>query len=244
MTTVNVLSLEGGVRQGLETLRQMPVRLGEVLEAIRLEAVNIGLDQSLSLTGKNEAYNRSATKFMNQVEQMEAQSKALHDDLQRWIAQQLGKPHGNAAEELLFEFRVAQAWRRIERVLDSVEQRTALLRTVEDLVSEFVKLNDQVGLEALQAELGSYFRARNMTTPSDLAKRISEARAVHASPQERLAIALRDELAVGFPRLTTTFGEVKRAIQTRSTIAILPGWTTDERITLNLPKEPATYTWQ
>jgi hypothetical protein len=83
-----------------------------------------------------------------------------------------------------------------------------------------------------------------MVMPPDLTERVRQARAVHASPEVRQALALQKELETGLPRLMVCFGQVKRALQERATVGILPGWSADEQITLDLPKEPAGFTWQ
>jgi len=244
MTTFNIANLTGEDRQALEALRNMPVQLGEILEKARLEVIHIGLDTSLSLAGKNERYDQSARRFMAQVDQMEQAAQAYKADLERWIASKLRQPQGDPNVELLYEIRTDKAWRRIERILDGTGDRAALIRTVFDLTDDAIKRDDQVTLAAIDQELPAYFQARSMVMPPDLAERIRQAKAVHASPQERQALALQEELEAGFPRLMVCFGQVKRALQERATVGILPGWSADEQITLDLPKEPAGFTWQ
>jgi hypothetical protein len=241
--TVNSLSLEGEVRTALETLRSMPVQLGELIERSRIETIQVGLDQSLSLAGKNEKYNQSAAKFMAQVDRMEQQAQLYKETLERWIAAKFGKPQGDPAAELLHEIRLDKAWRRLVKIFDSVQERGALIRTLTDVISEAVKNDDRTVLDALDEELPAYFQARNMTIPPTLTEQIRAARIAHANPEERQALALREELETGFPRLAAAFGEVKRAIQNKATVAILPGWDSTERITLDLPSEPATPSW-
>lgn len=240
----NIANLTGETRQALEALRNMPAQLGEILEKARLEAIQIGLDTSLSLAGKNERYNQSARRFMAQVDQMEQTARAFKADLERWIAERIDEPQREPIEELLREVRMDKAWRRIERILDGTGDRAALIRTVFDLVDGAIKQDDQITLAAIGQELPAYFQARNMVMPPDLTERVRQARAVHAGPQERQALALQEELEAGFPRLMVCFGQVKRALQERATVGILPGWSADEQITLDLPKEPTGFTWQ
>lgn len=231
----NITNLTGETRQALETLRNMSVQLGEILEKSHMEAIQIGLDTSLSLAGKNERYNQAARRFVAQVDQMEQAAQAFKADLELWIAERLGKPQGEPIEELLREVRMDKAWRRVERILDGTGDRAALIRTVFDLVDGAIKQDDQVTLAAIDQELPAYFQARSMVMPPDLTERVRQARAVHASPQERQALALQEELEAGFPRLMAAFGLAKREIQEKATVAVLPGWAEDEQVALDLP---------
>jgi hypothetical protein len=240
---VNSLSLEGEVRTTLETLRSMPAQLGELIERHRLETIQIGLDQSLSLSGKTQKQNDVAKRFIAKVDQMEESAKAYKADIQRYIDKALGKPQGDPAQELLYEFRMAQAWRRIERVLDSAKDRSTLVRQVVDLVNEYAKNDDVLAVQAMDAELDAYFKARNMTPPVEVAKNIEAVLVAHASPEERRAIALRDEVSIGYPRLSAAFAMTKSSIQSNSPAVALPGWDETEKILINLPAEPATPSW-
>jgi hypothetical protein len=105
MATFNIANLTGETRQALEALRNMPVQLGEILEKARLEAIQIGLDTSLSLAGKNERYNQAASRFMAQVDKLQAAALAFEADLERWIASKLRQPQGDPNVELLYEIR-------------------------------------------------------------------------------------------------------------------------------------------
>lgn len=239
-TQFNIMNLTGEARTGLEFLRGLPQQLGEILEQTRLQTVQVGLDRSLSLGGKTNRTNEITSRAMAQVDQLEQRAQAYKATLETWIAKRLGKPQGDPQAELLHEIRLDKAWRRAVRILDAVQDKPALVRMAFDLVDAAVKEADGVTIEALDAELPAYFKARNMTTPPELAKQIMAARVVHASPEVRQALALQAELAEGFPRLTLAFREVKRALQTQATIAVLPGWSSTERVALDLPKpEPA-----
>jgi len=231
------------VRNALETLREMPTKLGELLEQSRAESIAIGLNTNLSLTGKNDAYNKSATKFMGQVDVLEQQAKTMKGVIENWIGEQFQRPAGDAASELLYEFKLSQSWRRIERILDGIEQRASLIRTIEELINDFVKSDDMLSLEALQTELDVYLKSRNMAMPNEISNRILEVRAAHASPNQRAALALLDEMSTSYPRLTACFSEVRRCLQNRATIGILPGWNLGEQVSLNMPAEPAGYSW-
>lgn len=239
--SINIALLPDGQRQRLETLRRMPLVLAELVESARKKAICFGSDASLNTIGqKNIEYDKFVNICVEQIKSYEFSVQEYLIGLEKWMLAFVKSKQADPISELLYEFRTDKAWRRIEKILDSVKQ-SDLLQTIKDLVSEFTKTDDRVALEALQAELGFYFQARHLNLPPDLAGCIRDACAAY-SP-EQIVKTLRQEIAIGLSRLNEAFSTAKRAIQLRDTVEVLPGWQADEYITLNLAKELADWDW-
>ena len=239
----NIINLTGDTRVALQSLRDMPRQLGDLLERLQYENIQVNLDQNLSVGGKTKKINQITAQYMSEVDKLEERAKLFKADLERWINERLSKPTGEPSEELLNEIRLDKAWRRLVKIFDSVQERGALIRTLNEVISDAIKNDDKIVLDALDEELPFYFQARNLSISPTLTEQIRAARIAHSNPAERQALALREELGTGFPRLTLIFGEVRRAIQSRATVAVLPGWDSTEQISLNLPAEPAGMGW-
>lgn len=221
----------------LANLRDYPAQVGELVEAFRMATIQVDLDPSLSVGGKTEKINQISQRYMNEIERLEVAAASDKEALEKLIVQSTSRTEDNPTVELAKQIRYQRIWERVKSLLDTYTDAQALYRGLSDLVQQAAEGHDLDTLNVLLEEAPTYLAARRMVSLWDaVSPSVRAALVAHASPAERRALQAKQELEVGWPRLAAAFSEAKRAIQQRATIGVLPAWSPDERITLDLPK--------
>ncbi len=220
----------------LSSLRDYPVQVGEIVEAFRRAVIQVELNPNLSLAGKTQEVNQIAERFMTQIDRLEQAAQADKETLEKLIAQALSKAQDDPTAELAKQIKYQRIWGRTKALLDTYQDAQTLHRGLSDIVQQAAESHDLDTLNVLLEEVPAYLATRRM--PSlwhPVSPTVQSALIAHASPAERRALQAQQELEIGWPRLAAAFSEAKRAVQRRATIGVLPGWSPDERVTLDLP---------
>lgn len=227
--------LADALRPDLDTLRNAPARLGDILKDLRAAVAQANLDAAGRLTpvGQAEVESGLRNKALQAIDTLEAQCQAAKGRIERRLAEAEQRPLADAATETLLELKRQAAWNRTRPILDRLEA-PALLERIGSLAKQAAEAGDDATLRALESELPAYLEARRMTSLLLTAQNtVDQARLPHLPPAARQAVSVRRDLATGWPRLAAAFQAARREASGQGGLTIvLPGWNTAERITL------------
>jgi hypothetical protein len=212
-------------------LRAVPEQAASIAIAVRQQVAQISLDDRLSPAGKKDAENAARNKGLQQLDALAQSAREDVEMLQAMIDKALADKPTDVQAQLLREMQVQRAWQRAVRLLDAMADAGAVARQVDALIREAADGGDLPTLQALEEELPSYLRARNVFLP-DVADRIAEAQAPHRPPVARAALQVLKQAREGWPRVQAAIQMARNEVAGQSTLVALPGWHPTEQLNI------------
>lgn len=232
--SIEAQQLADRLRVDLETLRGAPLKLMDLLVALRRQVLQAEANGAGRLTqaGLQEQIDGLRNKALQAIDDLEAQCQAARDRIEAAVAEAERRQDSDVQQAILRELREQRAWARIRPLLDQADQ-TALLAHVQNLAQRAGRDGDDVTLSALEAELPAYLEARGLGSYAQPAvQAITQAGLPHLPPAARQAIKVGQELAEGWPRLMAAFQMARNEASGRGgTVVALPGWRPTEQVT-------------
>lgn len=222
------------LRPDLETVRGAPAKAADLVVAMRNEVHQAQIDNTWRLTpaGVAEIENGIRNRALQALDDLEQSCQAAKERMERALRDAEARPEGDAQSRILAELQEQRAWGRIRPLLERLET-SMLVQRIADLAAQAAERGDDATLRALESETPGYLDYRGVSSLATAAlDGIGRARAPHLTPAGRLAVQVRQELAVGWPRLVAAIQQARREATGKGgrTVA-LPGWKPGETLT-------------
>lgn len=219
------------VRPIVERLRRVPEQAASIAIAVRQQVAQMSLDDRLSPAGKKDAENQVRNQGLQQLDALAQSAQEDVELLQTLLNKALADTPTDVQERLLRELQLQRAWQRAVRLLDAMSDAGAVVRQVDQLIREAADGGDLPTLQALEEELPSYLKARNVFLP-DVVDRIAEAQAPHRPPVARAALQVLKQAREGWPRVQAAIQMARRGVAGQGGLAALPGWYPSEQLNI------------
>ncbi len=233
--SVEAQRLADRLRPDLETLRGATARVAALIVAMRNEVHQAQADNAWRMTpaGMAEIENGIRNRTLQAIDSLEQECQAAKASIERALAAAEQRPEGDPQARILAELQEQRAWARIRPVLDRLDG-PALIERIGSLAKQAAEAGDDATLRALEAEVAAYLEAKGVASYTRaVLNTIAQVRLPHLPPAARLAIKVRQEWELGWPRLLAAFQQARHEATGKGGMTVmLPGWAPTESVRL------------